>query len=1727
MQKALKHKDHQQKNETTGTSPKANHADTLSEQAFQAGIPLFLQRMALLSQTPQGRRQSNDDDEADGALVQPKLTVGAPDDACEQEADRVADTVMRMPETSDPEEIETEEQQPATGLTLRAKPSEALGTRQKNPGDDTPSLAVIRAFHGSGGGSPIPENTRSRIEPVLRSDLSRVRIHDDVRAGKAARSIHAKAFTHRNHIFLGKGESAGDVALMAHEAAHVVQQGSTPHASASASNLTPTGKSDAVQRWWGDEEEEDLYPVCEAPESYGRSTFHVPPDTGEHEVPSEVALHVEVPLPLLEDQRRDTRQPRTVSFLLNEPVDTATTSVFYAVPREAVYADAGDVPEPVCRESLFEPSVEDDTDITGFHLPASIPLPPRAFTVDGVIDVVAETPEVVITTTYTKVAVGAGSTTVLRTHSDYMLIDAGINSVGGNVSAALADATMNRLVEINPTGHFREIIFSHGHGDHTVIAPRVARQFSIGAIRTNALQLLMETSTGAQPVQDMLREIYTNQETLMEERFREQARARAEAEAAEMPFEPDEGLRRARVEALTRNAYEALRAGRTPIALETLVPSEAGLGVVRTSAPSTTLPEALDYGSGETTDAYVESPSEGVRRASFSDPAMRSELERGRLASDRADRFSTSYLIELPNGNHLIVVPDIRTTDIVRQIEAMQTAMARLGKPMSFRVWDATHHMQSGFIVSGTSFTRMVELLTRMTGVETRAGGPSAEAIAVSVRDTAIAGDLNRSLVDPATAFLFRSMGFEVFLTLGGQDIRVIEAMIGDRRISGIVGETYGGRTPHDMLVRRAGSTLTFLQDQIDSGTGDRAALRAHQRAIRDALARYSEGVSSEIGRSDVGGTSGRPEILPESLEPGVEGPVPRVANPQAQALVDAMQPVESMDGYSFREIGRIPILNEYALIILNLEDLARLSDNGREFLRNRQRLLAMEEAMPEGSEVPVETVTEYLQLLRTQRQLLRGVLHEADVPANRTALEAELSSLEARISATESAAGLTTESSRITMPGGRTLDVEVTANEAVPTRMQWGRLNRGAARVLEATGRPMGGIMVVFTLKAQQDLGQRIEDGEIPPLQALIGTSHNAYGIQVGMRMLNGVRVSPYEFVVLAVMDVAQTMAGEYGSDEMWWTQVTASAIRNSIQMGLLFFAEYIGSRHPAAALLSMGLMFVVDPLLNATGFYSWLERVFAFAPSEVTYVNQRLRDDLLPEYRMVVGALQLDRRSAESLTATGMTGTSGIQDAIRRHRAEAQELDEDIMDYFSEAYAEAASSYVGLRELDVMRTEFLRLRHLAFEGAEDTNLEMIRRRFGEIESTLSLDSLTAEQVREMDQWDEMEDALSDLNWEIYRTDYEDIDWDDVLEAQEHMDMMLRNARYRLNPMAVQGTVLRSAALITPGSPGYDTYVSMLDNIELRYRGMMEMARSGETTASTITVPANSVHITQMLTEYETIMNGMEAIPDNYSVNHSHDSYSYYIQSHSDVMRNLRRLQVMERGAEAMLARLRFDRMSDSDVSEEDARDVLEKEARLRELVRTRRETHGFIYESELATYEASTRLEEDRHLLQALSPRDTVIRPFTPEEMAALTSDELEDEGRMATTVANQIAFWRQQTHGAATQIYLLHDPGGESIIGGVDASAGAIVGYVRRSSEEMWSARGHYRLVSVVPLNRAAVEAVGRTLQGERALFGGTDVKWVHPDILLRIPLDELDQVLENPGRYRSRLFSPPPT
>ena len=159
--------------------------------------------------------------------VQPKLVVGAPDDVSEREADRVADTVMRMPESPAGELPEEEE--------------EKLVSPKADTGGLTPLSGELadRIQALEGGGVPLGEGERAFFEPRFDADFSQVRVHTGPAAEEAASALNARAFTLGHDIAFGPGRYAPGteegLRLMAHELTHVVQQGGV-------------GEGEAIQR---------------------------------------------------------------------------------------------------------------------------------------------------------------------------------------------------------------------------------------------------------------------------------------------------------------------------------------------------------------------------------------------------------------------------------------------------------------------------------------------------------------------------------------------------------------------------------------------------------------------------------------------------------------------------------------------------------------------------------------------------------------------------------------------------------------------------------------------------------------------------------------------------------------------------------------------------------------------------------------------------------------------------------------------------------------------------------------------------------------------------------------------------------------------------------------------------------------------------------------------------------------------------------------------------------------------------------------------------------------------------------------------------------------------------------------------------------------------------------------------------------------------------------------
>jgi len=197
--------------------------------------------------------------------VQTKLTINEPGDQYEQEADRVADQVVRSQETE--EDSETDSRLQPQTPSIQPYPTENRSTLHRQTKDleaedekeklikqreDEEETIQMKSFSGrspmvnstlpaqlaatQGGGRSLPQATLSFMESRFAHDFSSVQIHTDSQAAAISRQLNAKAFTHGQHVYFGSGQyqpdtSAGQL-LLAHELTHVVQQtGGSKHRS--------------------------------------------------------------------------------------------------------------------------------------------------------------------------------------------------------------------------------------------------------------------------------------------------------------------------------------------------------------------------------------------------------------------------------------------------------------------------------------------------------------------------------------------------------------------------------------------------------------------------------------------------------------------------------------------------------------------------------------------------------------------------------------------------------------------------------------------------------------------------------------------------------------------------------------------------------------------------------------------------------------------------------------------------------------------------------------------------------------------------------------------------------------------------------------------------------------------------------------------------------------------------------------------------------------------------------------------------------------------------------------------------------------------------------------------------------------------------------------------------------------------------------------------------------
>ena len=146
-----------------------------------------------------------------------RMSVGAADDPTERRADELAERAMRS--------LPTLVRSTGSGRIRRSATEPMVGAA----GGDLDADTAGRIERARPSGRPLDDGVRTSMENAFGSNFSAVRVHSNADSGDLSDRLQARAFTSGNDVFFGRGEFRTETAtgrrLLAHELAHVVQQG--------------------------------------------------------------------------------------------------------------------------------------------------------------------------------------------------------------------------------------------------------------------------------------------------------------------------------------------------------------------------------------------------------------------------------------------------------------------------------------------------------------------------------------------------------------------------------------------------------------------------------------------------------------------------------------------------------------------------------------------------------------------------------------------------------------------------------------------------------------------------------------------------------------------------------------------------------------------------------------------------------------------------------------------------------------------------------------------------------------------------------------------------------------------------------------------------------------------------------------------------------------------------------------------------------------------------------------------------------------------------------------------------------------------------------------------------------------------------------------------------------------------------------------------------------------
>lgn len=160
----------------------------------------------------------------DKTFLQAKLELNEPGDEYEQEADQVADKIMRMPEPN-----LTQRKCAHCEVEIQRKPVAPFAQRKSTIGVQGVSDAVSSQIQSTkGNGDRLSPAIKQFMESRFGKDFSNINIHTGGYASELSNQLSAQAFTAGNDIYFNEGkyapESMAGKRLLAHELTHTVQQ---------------------------------------------------------------------------------------------------------------------------------------------------------------------------------------------------------------------------------------------------------------------------------------------------------------------------------------------------------------------------------------------------------------------------------------------------------------------------------------------------------------------------------------------------------------------------------------------------------------------------------------------------------------------------------------------------------------------------------------------------------------------------------------------------------------------------------------------------------------------------------------------------------------------------------------------------------------------------------------------------------------------------------------------------------------------------------------------------------------------------------------------------------------------------------------------------------------------------------------------------------------------------------------------------------------------------------------------------------------------------------------------------------------------------------------------------------------------------------------------------------------------------------------------------------------